>query len=324
MRARSLLAAALALASLGNSKDKGPPAPPLPTSKEAPAGKGAATLSSPLDQMVLLGAGAFTIGSGGFEVSEAIDLCRTEVLGPSACPSDPTRAYPIVYPFAYEYYAHTAHLDAFYLDRTEVTVAAYRRCVAAGDCSTPTFTSGDPKFDRADYPVTHVSHDDAAKYCAFRKGRLPTEAEWERAARGSAGRRFPWGNLPNGKLGNHGALDVGSMFLPQTLEPILGIADASDGYSGLAPVGSFPSGATPEGILDLAGNVSEWVSDIWGGQYANATVGNPKGPPVGTLRVLRGGSYRHAIAMIRGASRDRRPPSSREPYIGFRCARDAT
>lgn len=323
MRARSLLLAALALASLGNSKDKAPPAPPLPTAKEATAGKGAATLAAPLDQMVLLGAGSFMIGNGGFEVTEAVALCRTEVLGPSACPEDKSKVYPVVYPFSYEYFPHTAHLDAFYLDRTEVTVAAYKRCVSAGDCSAPGFTSGDPKFDRDTFPVTHVSHDDAARFCAFRKARLPTEAEWERAARGSASRRFPWGNLPNGKLANHGALDIGSLFLPSG-EPILGIADPSDGFAGLAPVGSFPNGATPEGLLDLAGNVSEWVADIWGDQYANAAVGNPKGPPSGTLRVLRGGSYRHAMAMIRGASRDRRPPSAREPYIGFRCARDAT
>lgn len=311
--------ALLALAILGNTKG----APPLSPQKDATAKSGAAVLSAPLDQRVLLAAGSFVIGSGGFEVEEAIRLCSKEVLGQTACPEPKQpQIYPVVYPFAYEYYPHAAYLDAFFLDRTEVTVAAYRRCVVAGECSTPAFTAGDPKFDRDDFPVTHVSYEDAKKFCAFRKGRLPTEAEWERAARGAKERRFPWGNLGNGMLANHGALDLGSIFLQG--EPFLGIADASDGFAGLAPVGSFPYGATPEGILDLAGNVSEWVADYFSEQYANAAVGNPKGPPSGTLRVVRGGSYRHPLAMIRGASRDRRPASAREPYIGFRCARDVT
>ena len=312
----------LALASLGNAKGNGPPAPPLDAKKEATAKSGAVLLAPPLDQMILLAAGSFFVGSGGFEVSEAIRLCRSEVLGPTACPEQNDTGYPTVYPFAYEYNAHMVHLEAFYLDRTEVTVGAYRRCVSAGDCFAPTFTAADPKFDRDDYPVTHVSHEDAKKFCAYRKARLPTEAEWERAARGSKERRFPWGNLPNSHLANHGVLDLGSLFLQG--EPFLGIADPSDGFLGLAPVGSFPTGATPEGILDLAGNVSEWVADFWSEQYANAAVGAPKGPPAGSLRVVRGGSYRHPLAMIRGASRDRRPGSAREPYLGFRCARDVS
>lgn len=316
----------LALVILGNSKAVGPALDPK---KDATAKSGAALLAPPLEQMIQLAGGTFTIGSTSFEVEEAIRLCQKEVLGATACPMTVNAKTKIpemfqrVWPFAYEYYAHAAHLDSFFIDRTEVTVAAYRRCVAAGDCTTPTFTAGDPKFDRDDFPVTHVSYDDAQKYCAYRKARLPTEAEWERAARGSKERRFPWGNLANGALANHGALDLGSLFLPGG-EPLLGIADSSDGFLGLAPVGSFPNGATPEGILDLSGNVSEWVADYFGEQYANAPVASPKGPPSGTLRVVRGGSYRHAMVMSRGASRDRRPASSREPYIGFRCARDVT
>jgi formylglycine-generating enzyme len=314
--------ALLSLAILGNSKGPATPAPPLDAKKDATAKSGAAMLTAPLDQMIMLAGGSFMVGSSGTEVGEAIALCHSEVLGPTACVDDKKHVFPVVYPFAYEYYVHKVFLDSFSIDRTEVTVAAYRRCVATGDCSTPTFAAGDPKFDRDDYPVTHVSYEDARKYCAFRKARLPTEAEWERAARGSKERRFPWGNLPNAHLANHGVLDLGSIFLQG--EPFLGIADPSDGYAGLAPVGSFPSGATPEGILDLAGNVSEWVADYWSEQFVNAPAANPKGPPSGTLRVVRGGSYRHPLAMIRGASRDRRPASAREPYIGFRCARDVS
>jgi len=305
---------AVAVPLLGSAKAPPLKSPAVEAKKQAPATAGAVTLSAPLDAMVLLPPGAFTIGSGMDEWKAAKSICGGEVLGDLCREKD--------YPFGYELWAHAAHLDAFFIDRTEVTVGAYRRCMSAGDCLAPTFTSGDAKFDRDDYPVTHVSHEDARKYCAFRGARLPTEAEWERAARGNKPRRYPWGDLPNPKLANHGALDTGSVFLPQTQEPFLGIPDASDGFVWLAPVGSFPSGATPEGVHDLAGNVAEWVADWWSDQYPNAAVGSPKGPPSGTLRVVRGGSYRHPLAMIRGAARDRRPPSAREPTIGFRCVRD--
>lgn len=303
----------LALATMGNAPFGTPTAPPLAPKKEAKASAGAAVLAQPLDTAVLLPGGSFTVGSGLEEVQLALAHCKTEVLG-QFCKD---------YPFAYELWAHTVYLDPFYLDRTEVTVAAYRRCVVAGECLLPGFPGGDPKFDKDEYPVTHVSWDDARKYCAWRGGRLPTEAEWERAARGVAPRRYPWGNLPNPKLANHGTLDIGSTFLSQTAEPLLGVADTSDGFAGLAPVGSFPSGSTPEGLHDLAGNVAEWVADFWADQYSVAAAGNPKGPPNGALRVLRGGSYRHPLSFMRGASRDRRPASAREPTIGFRCARDA-
>lgn len=310
-----LIAIAAAFPLLGSAKGPASKGPGLDTKKEADSTAGAAKLSPPVEGMVLLAGGAFTVGSGQDEFVKAKKICGTEVLGDLCLQKD--------WPFGYEMWAHTAHLDAFFIDRTEVTVAAYRRCVVAGDCSSPTFAAGDPKFDRDDFPVTHVSYDDASRYCAFRSARLPTEAEWERAARGGDPRTYPWGKLPNPKLANHGALDIGSVFLSLTQEPHLGIPDASDGFAGLAPVGSFPFGATPEGVHDLAGNAAEWVSDWWSEQYPNAAVGNPQGPPSGTLRVVRGGSYKHPMAMIRGASRDRRPPSAREPTIGFRCVKSS-
>jgi len=214
-------------------------------------------------------------------------------------------------------------VSAFGIDRTEVTQGAYSLCVAAGVCAPSLVTATDPRLSGATLPVVGVSHREARQYCAFVGGRLPSEAEWERAARGAAPRRFPWGDLPNPKLANHGALDLGALFDPDTAEPLLGIPDPSDGFAGLAPVGSFPASATPEGLLDLAGNVAEWVADRWSNGYSTAPVGNPQGPPSGALRVVRGGSYRHPLVFLRGSARDRRPPSAREPTIGFRCARDA-
>lgn len=308
-----LVALPAAFLLLGSAKAPSPPGPVLEPKKQASAESGAVKLAQPLDTMVLLPGGGFTIGSGLDEWKAAKTICGGEVLGDLCREKD--------YPFGYEIWAHTAYLDAFFIDRTEVTVAAYRRCMTAGECSTPTFTSGDARFDRDDLPVTHVSYDDARSYCAFRGGRLPTEAEWERAARGGKPRRYPWGDLPNPKLANHGALDLGSVFLSNG-EPLYGVPDTTDGFAWLAPVGSFPNGATPEGVHDLAGNVAEWVSDWFSDQYPNAAVGNPKGPPSGQLRVVRGGSYRHPMAMLRGAFRDRRPGSAREPTIGFRCVRD--
>lgn len=325
-RIRTLVVLAAAAGSLGNAK---PVAPALDPKTEAVAGAkgpGAVVLAPKVEGMVLLPKGAFTVGIGMVELQNAVALCRAEVLG------DLCREFP----FAYALWSHTVHLDAFWLDRTEVTVAAYARCVGAGDCSPPGFAAGDPTFDRPDLPVTHVSWDDARRYCAFRGARLPTESEWERAARGDdpspdackdtnscAPRRFPWGDLPNKKLANHGALDVGSTFLASG-EVLFGIPDETDGFAGLAPVGSFPAGATPEGVHDLAGNVAEWVEDFWSDEFAKATAANPKGPLAGSMRVVRGGSYRSPMALIRGAARDRRPPSVRDALIGFRCARSAS
>ncbi len=321
-----LLVLVAAAASLGNAK---PPSPALDTKTETTAGSkgpGAVVLAPKVEGMVLLPKGTFTVGIGMVELQYAVALCRAEVLG-ELCRE---------FPFAYALWSHAVQLDAFWLDRTEVTVSAYGRCVAAGECAVPGFVAGDPAFDAPELPVTHVSWDDARRYCAFRGARLPTESEWERAARGDdpspdlckdsqscAPRRFPWGDLPNPKLANHGALDVGSTFLTGNGEILFGIPDPIDGFSGLAPVGSFPSGATPEGVHDLAGNAAEWVEDFWSDELAKATVANPKGPASGTMRVVRGGSYRSPMALIRGAARDRRPPSTRDALIGFRCAKSA-
>jgi sulfatase modifying factor 1 len=221
-------------------------------------------------------------------------------------------------------------LSAFSIDRTEVTVGAYLRCVELGECRAPAFATGDPKHDRPELPVTDVSWDDAVRFCAFRSARLPTEAEWERAARGASGRRYPWGMLPNPKLANLGVLDVGAVIVPSSSSSALagliltGVPDDHDGFVGLAPVGSFPAGGTPEGVVDLAGNAAEWVADVWEDGYDPAELVDPGGPSTGVLRVVRGGSYRQPMSMIRAAARGFRFPSSRDPDVGFRCARSKT
>jgi formylglycine-generating enzyme required for sulfatase activity len=320
-----LFAGPAGFASAGHAKTPGKPVA-IGAQQEVDTNKGVTVLAPKVEGMVLLPKGTFTIGIGMSELQKAVELCKKEVLGDLCRP----------FPFAYALWAHTVELDAFWLDRTEVTVAAYRRCVVAGQCEVPGFDAGDPKFDAPDLPVTHVSWDDARRYCTFRGARLPTEAEWERAARGDdpppdvcklldacAPRRFPWGDLPDPKRANHGALDVGSVFLPSG-EPLHGIADGVDGFLGLAPAASFPSGATPDGVHDLAGNAAEWVEDYWVDQFANAPATNPKGPATGVFRVVRGGSYKSPMAFVRGAARDRRPAGTRDPLIGFRCARSVS
>ncbi|MGZ6094867.1 MAG: formylglycine-generating enzyme family protein, partial [Polyangiales bacterium] len=162
---------ALALGLLGN---KPSPAPAASTSKEAPVESGLAVLTPPVEGMALLQKGPSTMGATPDQVLDGLKQCKKEVLG------DLCRERP----FIYELYAHTTHLSTFSIDRTEVTVGDYRRCVIAAECLPATYPTGDPKFDRPELPVTHVSWEDARRFCAWRGKRLPTEAEWERAARG--------------------------------------------------------------------------------------------------------------------------------------------
>jgi formylglycine-generating enzyme required for sulfatase activity len=209
--------------------------------------------------------------------------------------------------FNVEYAPHEVYLSSYAIDRTEVTVASYRRCVDAGYCAAPPFAEGGMRFDRPSYPVTLVSWQDAVTYCAWAGGRLPTEAEWERAARGPSSRRYPWGNVYDPFVLNHGRLDRDAL-------------DASDGFLELAPVGSFPDGRTPDGIADMAGNVEEWVADYFAPEYPKESVVDPKGPETGEERVVRGGSYWHGRSRVRSAAREKDSATSRRPWRGFRCA----
>ncbi|MFO0670337.1 MAG: SUMF1/EgtB/PvdO family nonheme iron enzyme [Polyangiaceae bacterium] len=189
-------------------------------------------------------------------------------------------------------------LDAYAIDKTEVTEAQYYACVAAGKCTYPK-CPWDP-CARGAFPVSCITRPQAVAYCAFAGTRLPTEAEWEKAARGTDGRRFPWGNGP------------ASCFLAN----LLGC------NNGLEPVGTRPQNASPFGVLDLAGNVVEWTQDFYDPNYfAYGPTTNPRGPDRGDHYVGRGGGFLSEAIWDRASSRDNYPPAYSRVSLGVRCAK---
>lgn len=266
-------------------------------------------LKAPLRGRVRIAGGRFVMGSTPQEMQDALALCMKEPRGIEC--QRPDRTFDTAMLIRAEGYAHEVTLSDFEIDTTEVTVESYGRCVASGGCAPPTFPSGDARYDVPEFPVTHVTWQDASNYCAWAGGRLPTEAEWELVARGFTNRLFPWGNLYNPHLANHGSFAD---------DP----TDGRDGFIGLAPVGSFPDGATPTGVFDMAGNVAEWVADWYDRDeqqfgYPRGAQVNPRGPSFGAYgHVVRGGSYVDGAHWLRTAARRPRMFADRE--VGFRCA----
>jgi len=213
---------------------------------------------------------------------------------------------------------HVVDLDAFWIDQTEITNAMYAMCVTAGVCNEPSEKSssnrnnyyGKSEFDN--YPVIYISWNDASTYCSWVGRRLPTEAEWEKAARGTNRNMYPWGNIFDGSLLNF--CDV------NCLESERKNVSFNDGFTDTSPVGSYPKGASPFGALDIAGNVYEWV-DGWYETYPGNTMGNSD--YVTKYRVMRGGSWNSSDAYSHSAKRMENPPDTGS-NIGFRCVMDET
>jgi formylglycine-generating enzyme required for sulfatase activity len=193
----------------------------------------------------------------------------------------------------------TVRLDAFWVDRYEVTNSQYRDFVTRSGHRAP-YTWEDGRLNGSLQPVVGVDWYDAQVYCAWAGKRLCTEAEWEKAARGTDGRSYPWGDE----------------------EPGTGRANYDMRIGRPVDVGSYPEGASPYGPLDMAGNVWEWVADWYGRDYyRDAPARNPKGPESGTIRVYRGGSWANGAVSIVTTKRGRLDPTARGDQIGFRCCR---
>lgn len=254
-----------------------------PTATSVPTLGIGSTETSPKDGMlqVYVPAGAFLMGSSDLDLTASSD----------------------------EKPQHTVYLDAYWIDRTEVTNAMYSVCVQAGACQPPISTHshshdsyyGDAQY--ADYPVVWVSWDDAQAYCKWAGRRLPTEAEWEKAARGADARVYPWGNTPpTCALGNFG-LQNGNC-----------VGDTTR-------VGSYPAGASPFGALDMSGNVWEWVWDWYNeSYYSNSPSQNPTGPASGSMHGIRGGSWYFDTPRV-GATNRTWFVGPGGDNLGFRCDR---
>jgi formylglycine-generating enzyme required for sulfatase activity len=206
---------------------------------------------------------------------------------------------------------HQVYLDAFHIDKYEVTNTLFQRFVQATGHRTQAERVGDRAIWRAprgsgsgiagleQHPVVRVSQEDAKAYCTWAGKRLPTEAEWEKAARGTDGRTYPWGNQLDSRQGNFDEKNHGTV-----------------------PVGSYEGGKSPYGAYDMAGNVNEWVADWYDANYyRNSPARNPQGPASGDLVVVRGGGWGSGASSVRAPGRGRGAPEARNDHIGFRCAK---
>jgi formylglycine-generating enzyme required for sulfatase activity len=235
--------------------------------------------------------------------------------------------------------AHQVKVDPFCIDEFEVTVERYKACSDAGRCKRggttndwPSITDKERKaFDplcnirdpeaKAKHPIDCVDWEMADKFCREQHGRLPTEAEWEFAARGPDGRKYPWGDddPAAGHLNACGKECMAWGAKNGIEEKAMYAVD--DGFPNTAPVGSFPKGASRYGVQDVVGNVWEWVAD-WYGEYGKDELTNPKGPESGDERVIRGGAWNGSYASwVRPTFRYKDSPAKRSYGIGFRCAK---
>ena len=197
---------------------------------------------------------------------------------------------------------HVVSLADYWIFKYEVTNSDYRMCVESGGCSVPVFTEFFNSDYYSDHPVVHVDWFAASQFCEWAGGRLPTAAEWERAALGDTGWIYPWGNEADCEKANYSGCNFGEVTLP---------------------VGSYPAGVSVYGVFDMAGNAAEWVFDWYDvGYYGLSSIENPLGPEVGELREARGGSWKNPAVGIRSANRGGNYPEVYSSGIGFRCVID--
>lgn len=268
------------------------------------------TAEPPVESMILIPAGSFSMGCDPANPFETVDCglpAQAAMISPPippVLPLDP-RPSPL----------HSVYLDAYLIDKHEVSNARYAACVAAGVCSQPAMVSsathpsyyGNPVF--ADYPVIYVDWQQADRFCRWEGKRLPTEAEWEKAARGDNDTRpYPWGNS-----------NIDCSLANYTIE---GFFFSNPCKGDTEPIESYSGGASPYGVLNMSGNVWEWVADWYEEDYyASAPERNPMGPETGTERCLRGGSWFGNHLDARSAFRGSIGPMTTSDDLGFRCPR---
>lgn len=279
------------------------PATPLPTATESKPTHVVQVSTHDGMNQVYIPAGDFLMGASEDQFAQVVAPCVEWGDQQDVCESWYEDEIP----------QHTVYLDAFWMDQTEVTNAQYALCVDTRTCKAPYDVQlkydkgeyfGNPLY--ADYPVREVDWNMARAYCTWVGRRLPTEAEWEKAARGTDGRTYPWGEGVDESKANYGRNtgDTGST----------------------SRVGSYPAGASPYGVLDMAGNVMEWVADWYAEDYyqTQTTWQNPTGPGQGIYRVKRDGPWMFGEELIRTTGRSQTKPAGRDSSLGegtgFRCA----
>jgi formylglycine-generating enzyme len=212
---------------------------------------------------------------------------------------------------------HTVTLDAYYIDQYEITLTLYRKFLEAVNHESPPTWDDEASTTVGDRPAIGVKWESAAAYCKWAGKRLPTEAEWEKSARGTDGRRFPWGDMQP-------FIDIANYNRGMWVSEAITLVAVTSGLEGMSVRhGLKDGGKSPFNIFHMAGNAAEWVADWYERDYYQRSPGrNPPGPSAGEKRVLRGGSWADVPSALRVTARFSAEPDFEDRTIGFRCAMD--